>query len=51
MGTKYCTKIFNFSTRFSCENLAVEDSINVNTKFDFTVDEGKEWLNPSREKN
>ena len=20
-------------------------------KFDFTVDEGKEWLNPSREKN
>ena len=21
------------------------------TKFDFTVDEGKEWLNPSREKN
>ena len=24
---------------------------NTNTKFDFTVDEGKEWLNPSREKN
>ena len=23
----------------------------VNTKFDFMVDEGKEWLNPSREKN
>ena len=22
-----------------------------NSKFDFTVDEGKEWLNPSREKN
>ena len=21
------------------------------TKFDFTVDEGKEWLNPSRDKN
>ena len=21
------------------------------TKFDFAVDEGKEWLNPSREKN
>ena len=21
------------------------------TKFDFTVDEGKEWLDPSREKN
>ena len=21
------------------------------TKFDFTVDEGKEWLNPFREKN
>ena len=21
------------------------------TKFDFTVDEGKEWLNPYREKN
>ena len=21
------------------------------TKFDFTVDEGKEWLNPSREKD
>ena len=21
------------------------------TKFDFTIDEGKEWLNPSREKN
>ena len=25
--------------------------IDNNTKFDFTVDEGKEWLNPSREKN
>ena len=25
MGTKSCTKILNFSTRFSCENLAVED--------------------------
>ena len=25
--------------------------INNNTKFYFTVDEGKEWLNPSREKN
>ena len=24
---------------------------NNNTKFDFTVDEGKEWLNPSRDKN
>ena len=22
----------------------------LHTKFDFTVDEGKEWLNPSREK-
>ena len=22
-----------------------------NSKFDFTVDEGKEWRNPSREKN
>ena len=23
----------------------------VHKKFDFTVDEGKEWLNPSRDKN
>ena len=27
MGTKSCTKISNFSTRFSCENLAVEDFV------------------------
>ena len=27
MGTKSCTKIFNFSTRFSCEHLAVEDFV------------------------
>ena len=25
--------------------------IHTYTKFDFTADEGKEWLNPSREKN
>ena len=27
MGTKSCTKILNFSTRFSCENLGVEDFV------------------------
>ena len=27
MGTKSCTKILNFSTRFSWENLAVEDFV------------------------
>ena len=27
MGTKSCTKILIFSTRFSCENLAVEDFV------------------------
>ena len=27
MGTKSCTKILNFSTRFSFENLAVEDFV------------------------
>ena len=27
MGTKYCTKILIFSTRFSCEDLAVEDFV------------------------
>ena len=27
MGTKFCTKILNFSTRFSCENLAVENFV------------------------
>ena len=27
MGIKSCTKILNFSTRFSCENLAVEDFV------------------------
>ena len=27
MGTKSCTKVLNFSTRFSCENLAVEDFV------------------------
>ena len=27
MGTKSCTKILNFSTRFSCENFAVEDFV------------------------
>ena len=27
MGTKSCTKILHFSTRFSCENLAVEDFV------------------------
>ena len=27
MGTKSCTKILNFSTRFSCENLAFEDFV------------------------
>ena len=27
MGTKSCTKILNFRTRFSCENLAVEDFV------------------------
>ena len=26
-GTKSCTKILNFSTRFSCENLDVEDFV------------------------
>ena len=27
-----------------------EENTHTHTKFDFTVDEGKEWLNPSREK-
>ena len=27
MGTKSCTKILDFSTRFSCENLTVEDFV------------------------
>ena len=27
MGTKSCTKILHFSTRFSCENLAVKDFV------------------------
>ena len=27
MGTKSCTKVLFFSTRFSCENLAVEDFV------------------------
>ena len=27
MGTKSCPKILNFSTRFSCENLDVEDFV------------------------
>ena len=27
MGTKSCAKILNFSTTFSCENLAVEDFV------------------------
>ena len=27
MGTKSCTKTLNFSTRFSCENLDVEDFV------------------------
>ena len=27
MGTKSCTKILIFSTRLSCENLAVEDFV------------------------
>ena len=27
MGTKSCIKILNFSTRFPCENLAVEDFV------------------------
>ena len=27
MGTKSCPKILNFSTRFLCENLDVEDSV------------------------
>ena len=27
MGTKSCTKFLNFSTRFSCKNLAVEDFV------------------------
>ena len=27
MGTKSCTEISDFSTRFSCENLAVEDFV------------------------
>ena len=27
MGTKSCTKILNFSTKFSCENLDVEDFV------------------------
>ena len=27
MGTKSCTKILNFSTRLSCENLDVEDFV------------------------
>ena len=49
---------------FSCSADHVQDSgnltrlihtlaicVNIHTKFDFTVEEGKEWLNPSREKN
>ena len=28
-----------------------EENTHTHTKFDFTVDEGKEWLNPYREKN
>ena len=31
--------------------MGVERSNRKYTKFDFTVDEGKEWLNLSREKN
>ena len=27
MGTKSCSKILNFSTIFSCENLAIEDFV------------------------
>ena len=27
MGTKSCTKILNFLTRFSCENVAIEDFV------------------------
>ena len=27
MGTKSCTKILKFSTRFSCEYLAIEDFV------------------------
>ena len=29
----------------------IESLVHKITKFDFTVDEGNEWLNPSREKN
>ena len=29
MGTKSCTKILTFSTRFSCEYFAVEDFVTI----------------------
>ena len=29
MGTKYCRKILNFSTRFSCEYFSVENFVTV----------------------
>ena len=34
MGTKSCTKILNFSTRFSCENHAVEDFVTLNIEIE-----------------
>ena len=35
----------------SCLPTSGERLIRGYTKFDFTVDEGKEWLDPSRDKN
>ena len=44
-----CKKVVFFGLATNALN--VRNNNSNDTKFDFTVDEGEEWLNPSREKN
>ena len=51
LGFVTLTGIFPHQKKKKKKSPTSEERLNRYTKFDSTVDEGKEWLNPSREKN
>ena len=48
---KMAINVITKCTKKSCLPTSGERLIRGYTKFDFTVDEGKGWLDPSRDKN
>ena len=48
MEREACVCDHGFERSDLCAEIII---IIITQKFDFTVDEGKEWLNPSRDKN